>query len=82
MVEPHSSNFGMITANFLGVRIFRKFTVNKLFLPKKVPSVEQKFLVHKGFINRFPTFQEITHFMEVGWLEKKEIHGDVPVSDM
>ena len=27
MVEPHSSNFRVITANFLGVRIFRKFTV-------------------------------------------------------
>ena len=28
MVEPHSSNFRVITINFLGVRIFRKFTVN------------------------------------------------------
>ena len=28
MVEPHSSNFRVITTNFLGVRIFRKFTVN------------------------------------------------------
>ena len=27
MVEPHSSNFTVITTNFLGVRIFRKFTV-------------------------------------------------------
>ena len=27
MVEPHSSNFRLITTNFLGVRIFRKFTV-------------------------------------------------------
>ena len=27
VVEPHSSNFRMITTNFLGVRIFRKFTV-------------------------------------------------------
>ena len=26
MVEPHSSNFRVITTNFLGVRIFRKFT--------------------------------------------------------
>ena len=34
MVEPHSSNFRVITTNILGVRIFRifsKFTVN-LFL--------------------------------------------------
>ena len=27
MVEPHSSNFRVITTNILGVRIFRKFTV-------------------------------------------------------
>ena len=27
MVEPHSSNFRVITTNFLGVRIFRKITV-------------------------------------------------------
>ena len=30
MVEPHSSNFRMITANFLGVRIFWKFTVKAI----------------------------------------------------
>ena len=30
MVEPHSSNFRVITTNFLGVRIFRKFTVVKM----------------------------------------------------
>ena len=27
MVEPHGSNFRVITTNFWGVRIFRKFTV-------------------------------------------------------
>ena len=27
MVEPHSSNFRVITINVLGVRIFRKFTI-------------------------------------------------------
>ena len=27
MVEPHSSNFRVITTNVVGVRIFRKFTV-------------------------------------------------------
>ena len=27
MVEPHSSNFRVIKTNFLGVRIFKKFTV-------------------------------------------------------
>ena len=31
MVEPHSSNFRMITTNVLGVRIFRKFTVVLIF---------------------------------------------------
>ena len=30
MVEPHRSNFRLITTNFLGVRIFRKFMVNCL----------------------------------------------------
>ena len=28
MVEPHSSNFRVITTNFFSVRIFRKFTVS------------------------------------------------------
>ena len=28
MVEPHSSNFRVITTNVLGVRIFRKFIVD------------------------------------------------------
>ena len=31
MVEPHSSNFRVITTNFLRVRIFRKFTVLTYF---------------------------------------------------
>ena len=31
MVEPHSSNFKVITTNILGVRIFRKFTVIKKY---------------------------------------------------
>ena len=30
MVEPHSSNFRVITTNILGVRIFRKFMVNQV----------------------------------------------------
>ena len=33
MVEPHSSNFRVITTNLLGVRIFRKFTVIHIILP-------------------------------------------------
>ena len=28
ILEPHSSNFRMITTNFLGAQIFRKFTVS------------------------------------------------------
>ena len=36
MVEPHSSNFRVITTNFLGVRIFRKFTVPPLSSPVKI----------------------------------------------
>ena len=28
MAEPHSLNFRVITTNFLGVQIFRKFTVS------------------------------------------------------
>ena len=39
MVEPHSSNFRVITTKFLGVRIFRKFTVffanNKIYTYNK-----------------------------------------------
>ena len=31
MVEPHSSNFRVITTNFLGVQIFRNFTVYLVF---------------------------------------------------
>ena len=31
MVKPHSSNFRVIITNFLGVRIFRKFTVHWLY---------------------------------------------------
>ena len=34
MVEPHSSNFKVITTNFLGVRIFRKFTVLVYQIPE------------------------------------------------
>ena len=44
MVEPHYSNFRVITTNVLGVRIFRKFTVAILLLDikrlKKVREIE------------------------------------------
>ena len=36
MVEPHSSNFRVISTIFLGVQIFRKFTVNNNKNKKKV----------------------------------------------
>ena len=36
MVEPHSSNFRVITTHYLGVRIFRKVTVYKYYIPKRV----------------------------------------------
>ena len=32
MIEPHSSNFRVITTNLLGVRIYRKFLVIQLFI--------------------------------------------------
>ena len=38
MVEPHSSNFRVITTNVLGVRIFRNFMVSK-FIPKLSPNI-------------------------------------------
>ena len=31
MAEPHISNFRVITTNFLGVQIFRKFTVVEIY---------------------------------------------------
>ena len=37
MVEPHSSNFRVITTNLSGVRIFRKFTVLSSFLLQSEP---------------------------------------------
>ena len=36
MIEPHSSNFRVITTNFLGVRIFRKFTVHQWLLTEGI----------------------------------------------
>ena len=39
MEEPHSSNFRVITTNFLGVRIIRKFTVHYYSDNFKCPSI-------------------------------------------
>ena len=55
---------------------FLAHVLNQLFLPN------ESILPHNGFNNLFPTVQETNHFMEVGWLKKNEMHGDVPVSDM
>ena len=40
MIEPHSSNFRVITTNFFGVRIFRKFTVIPTSMGLKIRSGE------------------------------------------
>ena len=37
MVEPHSSNFRVIITIFLGVRIFRKFTVALYIMYMYIP---------------------------------------------
>ena len=44
--------------------------------------IQSSISLHNGFNNLFPTVQETNFFMEVGWLKKNEMHGDVPVSDM
>ena len=46
MVEPHSSNFRVITTNVLGVRIFRKFTTAYAFTSVSVGSGD--YVVAKG----------------------------------
>ena len=48
MVEPHSSNFGVITTNVLGVRIFRKFTVSSI--GKKWQCSVRSYSVHTLYI--------------------------------
>ena len=51
MVEPHSSNFRVITTNILGVRIFRKFTVciaSRLFNSISDNCVRESTLLHSG----------------------------------
>ena len=53
MVEPHSSNFRVITTNFLGVRIFRKFTVapDCYCAPDEAENVLQFFKITVNFLN-------------------------------
>ena len=56
MVKPHSSNFRLITTNFWGVRIFRKFAVwwEKL---KSVPynslTLYRLILLQKGYFTKY-----------------------------
>ena len=47
IVEPHSSNFTVITTNVLGVRIFRKFTVCKILM--FVAVIKENWYFHKFF---------------------------------
>ena len=53
MVEPHSSNFRVITTIFLGVRIFRKFTVVKIWWKQKTSKKKKK----KSLFTRKPVFR-------------------------
>ena len=55
MVEPHSSNFRVITTNVLGVRIFRKFTVASAVLG--VESVY--FFLEYYSVHFYKTFEHI-----------------------
>ena len=51
MVEPHSSNFRVITTNFLGVRIFKKFTVITIRLnPGKCILKKSELNKQEGFV--------------------------------
>ena len=68
------------------VLYFAKYLFSRACI-KPIIFSKQKFnqlsnLPHNGFNNLFPTVQETNHFMEVGWLKKNEMNGDVPVFDM
>ena len=85
MVEPHSSNFRVITTNFLGVRIFRKFTVHvlhgskertkfyKLWVSKDRVKSEsfQTFQVSWGIIEKLANLAIVKHWVHV-LLQKSE----------
>ena len=58
MVEPHSSNFRVITTNILGVRIFRTFTVvallhGKISMFKFQDNYSIFFFFFMSFFSRF-----------------------------
>ena len=48
MVEPHSSNFRVITTNFWGVRIFRKFTVCMCWLLERKKYDDDDLMLSEG----------------------------------
>ena len=58
------------------------FEIKRVACIKSIMSPKRKFtqssiLSQNGFNNLFPSVQEINHFMEVGWLKKNEMNGDV-----
>ena len=53
MVEPHSSNFRVITTKFLGVPIFRKFTVN----PKIKKCLQRMYIYQLSPVKRICVFE-------------------------
>ena len=56
LVKPHSSNFRVIITNILGVRIFRKFTVNQKECVHKCFQSLSVSEVHKLLVIWFLTF--------------------------
>ena len=60
MVEPHSSNFRVITTIFLGVQIFRNFTVVVIYNVPHMISV----VVREGF-KPYWKFSETSHLKKV-----------------
>ena len=52
-------------------------------MPPKQKFNQSSLLIHNSFNNLFPTVQETNHFMYGGGVvEKNEINGDVPVSEI
>ena len=77
MVEPHSSNFRLITTNFLGVRIFRKFTggilelqvptlltkkILKILTPEKMITLKSKTFRHPKNLCNHPKIWPEDHW--------------------
>ena len=63
MVEPHSSNFRVITTNVSGVRIFRKFTVN-FAKKKKTMNVKMMSNVSKYDTKFYLCYVKV---LDIGW---------------